>query len=372
VSWNKDAASLPVLLGDSFKLESLVEIARQTKVVCTTVGPYLDYGSDLVEACIKGGADYCDLTGETPFIRNMIDQFHEAATDEGRRIVHCCGFDSIPSDLGCMMVQNEARSRYGAPCTQVMLYVKKTRGGVSGGTIASMMGFIERARTDKNITRVLLNPYALNPEGTWQGSDGGDQQSVKWDEDIARWTGPFIMAGINTRVVRRSNWLRGLEYGEDFRYGEVSILPEGLSGRLQGELMRVGMGAFAGAVAFKPTRWFLKKTFLPAPGEGPNRAERESGFFNLGLIGKGTDAEGRPFRLKGSVVGDKDPGYAGTARMLSESALCLALEKDSLPERFGITTPAAAMGEALLRRLREAGMTFEVSVDGEKEEDGAV
>ena len=367
VRWSPEAGSLPILVAESFDLESLTAMANETKVVCTTVGPYLDYGSALVEACIKGGADYCDLTGETPFIRNMMDQFHTEATESGRRIVHCCGFDSIPSDLGCLMVQNEALRRYGVPCTEVKLYVRKTKGGVSGGTIASMLGFIERAATDRDITKVLLDPYALNPIGSWRGTDRGDQQSVEWDEDIRRWTGAFIMAGINTRVVRRSNLLLDLLYGEAFRYSEVSILPRGLSGRIHGELMRLGAGVFTAAVGVGPTRWLLKKTVLPAPGEGPSREARESGFFSFGLLGKGIDKEGNFFTLDGRVKGDKDPGYAGTARMLGESAVCLALDREVLPERFGITTPAAAMGEVLMERLKAVGMTFEVrdGVSGE-------
>ena len=370
--WDEGADSLPILLGESFDVESLTAIAEQTRVVCTTVGPYLDYGAALVEACIKGGADYCDLTGETPFIRKMVDKFHQSAADSGRRIVNCCGYDSIPSDLGCLMVQRAAKERYGASCREVKLYVKRSKGGVSGGTIASMLGFVERAATDKSITSVLGDPYALNPRGTWRGNDGSDQQSVEWDEDVNRWTGAFLMAGINTRIVRRSNWLLEMEYGEGFRYGEVSIVGRGFRGRAQGEMMRGAMGIFGALVAVSPTRWLLKKTVLPAPGEGPNREEREAGFFHFELRGKGTDTEGSPFVMTGQVKGDKDPGYAGTARMLSEAAVCLALDADTLPKRFGMLTPASSMGDVLIERLRAAGMTFSVLDDeGEESHDEA-
>ncbi len=367
VQWNSKAESIPILLGDSFDLGSLQAIAAQTKVVCTTVGPYLDYGSAMVETCINEGTDYCDLTGETPFIRKMMDTFHQAASDKGRRIVHCCGYDSIPSDLGCMLVQREAISRHGVPCQSVKLYVRKAKGGLSGGTMASMLGFVERAARDRGILSILGDPYSLNPKGTWRGPDGRDQQTVEWDEDVERWTGPFVMAGINTRVVRRSNWLLGLEYGEDFRYGEVSVVGKGMSGRVRGELMRMGLGLFTAAVAIKPSRWMLQKTVLPAPGEGPNRETRENGFFLFGVLGKGIDKEGKPFVVKGKVSGDKDPGYAGTAIMLGEAAVCLAQDGAELPDRYGIITPASAMGGVLMERLRAAGMVFDIVNDAAPE-----
>jgi len=354
------AASLPVLVGDSNDLGSLKSIAEQTKVICTTVGPYMEYGTLLVQACIEEGTDYCDLTGETPFIRRMIDAYEPQAVDGGCKIVHCCGFDSVPSDIGCWMVQDHSIQNEGAPCADVTFYAGKTRGGLSGGTVASMVGMIEKSVTDKSIRRTLGHPYALNPKGTWRGQDGSDQQNVRWDDDLQCWTGPFIMAGINTRVVRRTNALLGEQYGNDFSYREVMTFPKGWKGRARAEAMRVGLGAFVGMVALGPTRSLLKKTVLPAPGEGPTEEERESGYFNITFIGKGKKPNGESFEVKGHVYGDKDPGYAGTARMLAEAALCLALNRDDLPANYGILTPASAMGGVLLKRLRDAGMEFKV------------
>lgn len=354
------AASLPLLVGDSHDLDSLKAIAREAKVICSTVGPYFEYGVLLVQACIEEGADYCDLTGETPFIRRIIDSYEDQAIAAKRKIVHCCGFDSIPSDMGCWMIQEHAINHVGVPCEDVAFYAGKTKGGLSGGTVASMVGMIEQSVSDKSIRRILGNPYALNPKGTWRGTDGSDQQSVVWDSDLSCWTGPFIMAGINTRVVRRTNALLDRKYGDGFRYREVMTFPKGMKGRTRAETMRLGLGAFVAMVALGPTRSLLKKTLLPAPGEGPSREEREAGYFNISLIGKGTKSNGERFEVRGHVYGDKDPGYAGTARMLAEAAVCLALEHERLPDTFGILTPASAMGNPLLNRLRDSGMEFRI------------
>ncbi len=354
------AASLPILLGECGDLATCEKIASQTKVLCTTVGPYLDYGVPMVQACVEAGTDYCDLSGETPFIRRIIDEFELSAIQGQSKIVPSCGFDSIPSDLGCWMLQEYALEHYGAPCEDVTLYVGKTKGGMSGGTIASMIGLLQRSVTDRSIRRTLGHPYALNPEGTWRGEDGSDQANVRWDSDLGCWTGPFVMAGINTRIVRRTNALLEEKYGSKFSYREVTTYPKGFKSRVRAEIMRFGLGAFVGMVALKPTRTLLEKTILPAPGEGPSAKERNAGYFNFTLIGKGRSPNGESFEVKGSVYGDKDPGYAGTARMLGEAAISLALQRVELPKTYGILTPASAMGTVLLRRLQNAGMEFKV------------
>jgi short subunit dehydrogenase-like uncharacterized protein len=349
------AEQLPLIVADSADADGLGELASRTRVVLTTVGPYALYGSKLVAACVEHGTDYCDLAGETQWIRKMIDTHHERAQDTGARIVHCCGFDSIPMDVGVYFLQEEAMARHGAYCESIALYVKATKGAMSGGTMASMSNIIQEAKRDRSIARILADPYALNPPGERQGPDGSDQQDVRFDEDVNSWTAPFVMAGINTRIVRRSNALADYPYGRGFRYREATLTGPGTGGRLKGAMLAAALGALVLGMSAGPTRALLQKFFLPEPGEGPSREQQESGFFSLMQVGKLPD--GTVMRTR--IAGDRDPGYGSTSKMLSESAVCLA--RDELASGGGVWTPAAAMGAPLLERLRRnAGLTFEV------------
>lgn len=350
----------PILIADSFDREALESMAKDTEVVCTTVGPYSKYGADLVAACVQAGTDYCDLTGETPFIRAMMDKHHERARETGARIVHCCGFDSIPSDIGTWMMQKAMREQHDGVLHEVKFFAGESKGGFSGGTAASMMLIAESARRDPSIRKILGHPYGLNPEGERSGPDGSDQVGVRFDKDLGMWTAPFVMAAINTRIVRRSNALLGFPYGRDFRYSEVLSTGKGPKGLAMASMMTGGITAFLAAAAFDPTRKVLAKR-LPQPGQGPSKADREAGFFVSRLIGKGTAADGRAVEIRGRVEGKKDPGYGETAKMLGESALCLALDGADLDSPGGILTPASAMGDRLLARLREAGMVFKTT-----------
>jgi len=352
------AADLPLLVADSRDRVALDAIAKETKALCTTVGPYAKYGAEVVAACVEAGTDYSDLTGETQFIRRMIDAHHERAIETGARIVHCCGFDSIPSDLGTMLVQQTALERHGAPAREVKLAAGESSGAASGGTLASMFNLMEEVSRDRSVLKVLGHPYGLNPEGERSGlPDGGDQKGMRYDEDLGMWTAPFVMAAINTRVVRRSHALQGFPWGRDFRYSEVMSTGEGAGGVLRAAGITAGVGAFVGLAAVKPTRRLLQR-YLPQPGEGPSEEARERGFFVVRLVGLGEDADGQPFTVRVKVRGDKDPGYGGTAIMLGESAMTLAT--DDLDGPGGVLTPSTAMGDRLLERLRDASMTFEV------------
>ena len=207
------ADSLPILMADSFDKKALKRLAKSAEVICTTVGPYAKYGEPLVEACVDRGTDYCDLTGETPFIRRIIDRYHDAARESGARIVCCCGFDSIPSDLGTLMVQEAMHERYGAYANEVRYIAGRMGGALSGGTVASMLNIVDQAKRDRDLRSILLDPYALNPPGDREGPDGRDQSGVRYDDDLQSWTGPFMMAAINTRVVRRTHALMGHPWG---------------------------------------------------------------------------------------------------------------------------------------------------------------
>ncbi|QRN98184.1 saccharopine dehydrogenase NADP-binding domain-containing protein [Archangium violaceum] len=352
-------AELPVLLGDAKDAASLDALVARTRVVISTVGPYAKYGNELVAACVRAGTDYCDLTGEVQWMRRTIDAHHERARETGARIVHTCGFDSIPSDLGVLMVQEYMREQHGGHCERIRFHTTKMRGGFSGGTVASMLQSFTEAAADPAIRRVLGNPHALDPEPRWGRPEERDQLSVRYSPELGRWTAPFVMAAVNTRVVRRSNALLGYPWGQDFLYSEVSSFPPGAKGMLAAAGLTAGLGSFMAAMSVPALRRQLEQRVLPAPGEGPSAEERERGFFEVRLLGEGTSAKsGRPVRLEGKVAAKGDPGYAATARMLAESALCLAF--DEVPAKGGVLTPASSMGMKLVERLRRAGMTFEV------------
>lgn len=343
------ALDVPILVADAKDPQSIV---KQTRVVCTTVGPYAKYGSPLVAACAANGVDYCDLAGETQWIRRMIDAHHDDAKKSGARIVPCCGFDSIPSDLGTLMLQEHARENFGAPCDAITFALGKMRGGFSGGTVASLLNIVDELKRDPSVRKVLFDPYGLNPEGERKGPDGADQRGVAFDRELSAWTAPFMMAAINTRVVRRSNALSGYRYGRDFRYREVMAFPRGPRGLAMATGVTAGLGSFMAGMAIPPVRKVMQR-FVPAPGEGPSPRERERGFFEVDLVGHGRD-----FEVRGRVRGRGDPGYAATAVMLAESALSLA--KDPRSSDGGLLTPAHAMGRRLIDRLIAAGMTFDV------------
>lgn len=348
--------SIPLVIADSNDEASLREMVQRTKVICTTVGPYAMYGSKLVAACVENQTDYCDLTGEVQWMRRMIDQHHEAAKANGTKIVHTCGVDSIPSDLGVYFMQKEAQKQTGQKATQINLRVGGFKGGISGGTYASLNNAMIEAQQDKNIGKILLDPYGLNPEGEQSGPDGKDLRSVVYDKTAKSWVFPFVMASINTRVVRRSNALADYPYGKDFRYDEAMLAGDGFGGRMKAISAAVPLGILASAKPGSMMKKLIDK-MLPKPGEGPDKATRESGFFNFKLFTTLEDGS----QVVGGVTGDKDPGYGSTCKMLAESAICLA--KDDLPERGGVLTPSIAMGDALLKRLEDnAGLTFTYSI----------
>lgn len=349
---------LPILLGDSFDAASLDAIASRTKVVCSTVGPYAKYGSEMVAACARAGTDYCDITGEPHFVRRMADAHHEEAEDSGARIVHCCGYDSIPSDLGTLMMQDAMHERHGVHAQEVKCFAGETKGYASGGTVASILNLLDEAKRDSKVRRTIGNPYGLDPEGTPRGPDGPDQRGVRFDDDLGMWTAPFLMAVINTRIVRRSHALLGQPWGRGFAYSEMMSTGKGPGGLARATAVTGGMGAVAVAGSSAGARRLFKR-YLPSPGDGPTVAQREAGYFRTRLIAK-AKVDGRDVTLRGLVAGVQDPGYGETSKMLGESALCLALDEPKPGLHGGVLTPASAMGMRLVERLRDAGMTFEI------------
>ena len=346
---------LETMVADSFDSGALNDLAQRTRVVLTTVGPYALYGSELVEACVENGTHYCDLAGEVQWIRKMIDEHQERATQTGARIVHCCGFDSVPMDIGVWFLQEEARKRFGHYCQSITLLVKATKGSASGGTVASLINLIEESRKDRAIAKILVHPYSLNPEGEREGPDQRDQQGVLYNDDAKSWTAPFVMAAVNTKVVRRSHALLGYPYGKDFRYQEAVLTGAGPAGWAKGAAMTAALGALVAGASFSATRKLLQKFILPEPGEGPDEEMQQEGFFNLMQIGLLPDGQ----ILRSRITGDQDPGYGSTSKMLSECAVCLA--KDDIDVGGGVWTPASSMAKPLLERLQaNAGLSFEI------------
>ena len=349
------ASAWPLLVADSADPVSLAALARAARVVVTTVGPYRARGLALVQACAEAGTDYADLTGEVLFIRDSIDRCHDAAAATGARIVHCCGFDSVPSDLGVLLLHQAARADGAGDLLDTTLVVTALRGGVSGGTLASMTGQLEEVRASAERRRVVQDPYALSPDRAAE-PDLGDERDLGWaryDGELRMWTGPWAMAGINTRVVRRSNALQGWAYGRRFRYREVTGFGAGPAAPALAVAASAGAKAAEAGLAFGPSRALLSQ-LLPAPGRGPGEKTRRTGYFRIQIHTR-TSAG---LRYLGTIEAQGDPGYAATSVMLGETALCLALDSDQLPGRAGVLTPATAMGAALAARLRSAGHTL--------------
>ena len=345
-----DAEKLPEVIADSNDEDSLRTLVSDSKVVCSTVGPYALYGSTLVGLCAELGTHYCDLTGEVQWMSQMIETHQSAAEASGARIVHTCGFDSIPSDLGTYFVQREMHKAHGVYAPRVKYRVVGSSGGVSGGTVASMMNMMEEASANPGILDIIADPYALNPPNMPRGEDGADQTTAEYDNDFRQWTGPFVMAGINTRVVRRSHALQGYPWGNYFRYDEAILTGDGPSGFAKAVLVAAGTGLMSKVTGIEPLRNLLGRV-VPAPGEGPSVADMENGFFEIEL--RASNPEDPEKDLTAVVTGDRDPGYGSTCKMIAESAVCLAL--DDLESSGGFLTPASAMGDLLISRLAEKG-----------------
>lgn len=348
----RTGADVDQIVVDADDAAGLAEMCAHTNLVISTVGPYALYGSKLVAAVAEAGIDYVDLTGEPQWMQRMIDRYHDRAVETGARIVHACGFDSVPSDMGVWFLQQESQKRFGAPCTSISMAVKAAKGGASGGTVASMMNMMQEVAADPSLRKVLANPYALAAQGDRTGPDQPNVTVPEYDNGHETWLAPFVMASTNTRVVFRTHSLIGREWGRDFTYGESMMMGNGIAGRAKALGMAGGMGGFMGAAAFGPMRK-LMGTFLPEPGEGPSPEAQENGFYDLRF--HGTTAGSDELMVK--VTGDQDPGYGSTSKILAEAATTL-MESDVAG---GFWTPATALGDAFVDKLVEhAGLTFEV------------
>jgi len=349
------AADWPLLVADSQDAAALAAIAQRARAVATTVGPYQRYGFPLVQACAEAGTHYADLTGEVLFMRETIDRFDAPARESGARIVHSCGFDSIPSDLGVLELHRAAQRDGAGELEDTTFVLERVSGGFSGGTIDSLRGQLDEMKTDPALRKIAGDTYALSPDRDAEPDLGKQRelQSVEHDSELG-WLAPFVMAGVNTRVVRRSNALLNHAYGRRFRYREVMSAGSGLLAPAKAGAIVAVLGGLVAGMSFGPTRTLLDKV-LPAPGEGPSEKAQRRGFYEIAIHAR--TSSGR--RYTSRVVQKGDPGYAATALLLGESVLCLALDADRLPEGGGVLTPATAMGDVLADRLRVSGVTID-------------
>ncbi len=350
------AEHIDTLVADASDESALLNMCHQTKVVISTVGPYALYGEPLVRICALSGTDYCDLTGETPWVERMIRTYEKQAEKSGARIVNCCGFDSIPSDLGVWHLQSESRKKFGQYCNQISMRVKVMKGGASGGTVASLINVVKEAASDSQLRRQLSNPYSLCAEDFRFKTKQKNHMVASYDKRANTWIAPFVMAGVNTRVVFRSHAILDAAYGEKFTYDEAMMMGQGIAGGLRASQFAAGLGGFVLASAIKPSRWIVEK-LLPKPGEGPTREAQEKGFFDLRFYGTTTSGE----TITTKVTGDRDPGYGSTGKMLGEAALCLAFDSPKKEIPGGFWTPSTIFGQGLIDRLQaNAGLRFSI------------
>lgn len=322
-------ADTPLVIADSDDPASMRALAAATRVVVTTVGPYQLYGEPLLKACVEAGTDYADLCGEPVWMRQMIDKYDAQAKASGARIAFSSGFDSIPFDLGVLMLQNEALKRFGAPCQRVKGRVRAMQGKFSGGTAASLKASLAALAKDPALIPWMVSPFGLTPGFEGPPQPRGDKP--EYDEALGSWAAPFIMATINVKNVHRTNLLRGHPYGADFAYDEMMLTGPGEAGEA--------------AAKFVTETPMIGRPDDPRPGEGPTAEERENGFYDVLFVGETADGRVLHYGVKGRY----DPGYGSTSRMIAETGIALL----SCDAPGGVATPGALLGEALVRRLGE-------------------
>ncbi len=359
-----DAGSpIALLVGDSHDTAFMKAMTARTHVVVSTVGPFALFGSELVAACVENGTHYCDLSAEPQWMRAMIDAHEQKGRETGARIVHSCGHDSIPSDLGVQFLQEAAVARHGEPCKRVATRVTRMKGGFSGGTAASFLNAMRLRETDPDFARLSVDPYALCPEGKRDGPDGPDRMmpiQVTWDADLKAWTKPYFMGPMNSKVVRRSNAIMGYPYGRDFSYEETGLTRGGIGGWWAAMRDTLFGRLFLIAMSIPATRRLLERRVLPKSGEGPSKEVRETGSYEIVQVGEMPDGT----ILKTRITGQGDPGVRSTTLMLAEAAICLTEDESRITVGGGFWTPASAMGKLLRDRItKHAGLSFELIED---------
>ena len=358
-----DQSDIPLIVADAVRdTDAMDKLAASTRVIANYAGsPYVDKALPVVEACVKHGTCYTDITGEVNFQRASYDRYHKQALASKALIVHACGYDSVPSDIGAMLAANAMKDRHDCDCQSIQLVAGDTRGGASGGTIHTGLSMAFGGKDEKLSVGMkearARGSYGLDPDGCQGGPDESDSVSfVHYDELSKSYVMPFIMATLNAPVVRKSNALLGYPYGRNCSYREVQAVP----GYVSGLAGMMGLGVFGMLLVFPPTRWLLTKYVLPKPGQGPSKELQESGYFTSHVYAVGNKPE-KPVTVAYVKSGNAgDPGYKATARMSIEASLCMALEREKCAPEGGVLTPATGLGMTLVERLNKSGMELGV------------
>lgn len=350
--------NIPIILADCEDPDSLDRMTSSCSIIISTVGPYLKYGSYLVESCVKNKTHYCDLTGEVQFIRQSIVKNDSKAKLNKVKVVHCCGFDSLPSDLGVQMLQSSSIEKFNEPCNYVTTYAS-ARGGLSGGTFSSMINIFDHIKLNPDSQHIFKNLYCLDTnEDNLLSVSRKSLKSIIWSSEEEGWLCPFIMSGINSRVVYKTNSISDFQYGTDFSYSEVSFFKKGISGFLNAYKLYLSLIILRIALSFSPLLYILRLFYIPKPGKGPSKEIMHNGYFKMRIKGQTSNQDSSQV----TVYGNSDPGYSATAKMITESALSILLNKDEIPESFGVLTPASAIGPIVIGRLKTKGITFTIDI----------
>jgi len=343
----ENQTNVEILIADSGDEKALDNLTSRARVILSTTGPFHRYGSKLVASCIKNHTHYVDITGENFWVKGLIEKHHKEASAKGIRIIPSCGFDSIPSDLGTFF----AAKALSQPIKRIESF-HSYQGGASGGTLETMFSMGELDLGDD-----LTDPFLLNPEDSYSNKQkqlSSDRVGIAKKPEINAWSGPFIMATANTRVVRRTEALLALRqesYGADFTYQEHAFHKSWFSAVKS--LVLTGLSVL---VLLSPLKR-LVKPFLPKPGEGPSESVQENGWFDCKYIVETEEGTKKVFNMSGKG----DPGYKVTSKLVSECALCLIEDLERLPggpEYGGVLTSAAGLGSPLITRLKKAGISF--------------
>ena len=330
-----------IFVADGEDKDSIDHIVCNTKVILSTAGPFARYSNLIVKSCVENKTHYTDITGENHWVKDLIDEYHEKALEDGTRIIPSCGYDSIPSDMGVFYsVQKMAK-----PVKKITVF-HSGQGGISGGTTETMF-------TIGPLPKEKRDPFLLNPKNSVseeQRKLSGDGFEIKQIENTDSYSGIGLMSFANTRVVRRSSALYDAgqkSYGTNFIFKELGSYPSKRSARLAS----LGL-IFAFLVISTPLRHIVRR-FLPKPGEGPDKKTRENGWFKGLFKVEAEDGDIKYFQ----IYGEGDPGYKATAQMVCESAITLAIS-DEL-DSGGVLTSAYGLGNPLLERLIKSGIKFE-------------
>ncbi len=346
-----------ILVADAQNDEHLIGLCKQTRIVISTVGPFALYGEKLISACCKTGTDYCDLTGESHWVIQMLSRYQKDAIHSNARLIPCCGFDAIPSDLGVYYLQKNAIEQFKQPCTEINTRISKLNGKFSGGTYASILNLLAELAENPGLKKAIASPYCFCPSDHPYTQKQTRHSNAAYDEKSEAWIAPFIMENINSRVVHRSNALLNHLYGTHFLYDEALVTGKGRKGRKRASRISYGLWGLMLSGSMPLLRSILQHWFLPKPGEGPTPEEQQNGSYEFQLYGK---IPGRG-TIHGRLHGDMDPGYGSTAKILAQTALCLALDTTKQEGSGGFWTPASLFGDSLITRLeRHAGLSFSI------------